>query len=156
MQNVIIYGMLLAVLIGATLFDLYRNIIPNKLILSGLIGWGLLVVIGWVNGPEHLLAGVAVAVTLLGIRWLGEVVYSRKGMGMGDVKLVFLIGLFLGWQVFWYLYLAIIVGGVWSLGALALKRADKKSKIAFAPFLLIGTCLGLTLLPFQAMYHLWY
>jgi len=74
---------------------------------------------------------------------------------MGDIKLLFLIGIYVGWQVFWFLYLAIMVGGLWALTGLALKKVHRTSRIAFAPFLLAGMCLGLTLVPFHMVWQWW-
>lgn len=63
-----------------------------------------------------------------------------KGMGFGDVKLTFNIGLLLGlWNGLYALYIGFISGGL--VGALILltKRGKLKSKIAFGPFLIFGT-----------------
>lgn len=62
-----------------------------------------------------------------------------KGMGFGDVKLTFNMGLVLGmWNGLYALYIGFISGGI--VGALILlsKRAKLKSKIAFGPFLVLG------------------
>ncbi|HKI44142.1 MAG TPA: A24 family peptidase [Balneolales bacterium] len=155
MHELIIYTAILTIIAAATLFDLNRHIIPNQLIIVGLALWIILFVIGWLDGPEDMAAGVAAGSLLLGIRWLGEFFFSKKGMGMGDIKLLFLIGLYLGWQVFWFLYLAIIIGGLWALAGLVLKKLQRTSRIAFAPFLFVGMCLGLTLLPFHMIWQWW-
>lgn len=73
-------------------------------------------------------------------------VHSR-GMGMGDVKLAGLLGLYLAWTG-WGAFAvgafgAFLVGGVYSVGLLVLRRAGRKSGIPFGPWMLVGAGLGI-------------
>lgn len=73
-------------------------------------------------------------------------VHSR-GMGMGDVKLAGLLGLYLAWTG-WGAFAvgafgAFLVGGVYSIGLLVLRRAGRKSGIPFGPWMLVGAALGI-------------
>lgn len=76
-------------------------------------------------------------------------------MGMGDVKLVFLIGLFLQWDVYWILYLAILCGGIWAIMGLSLRSLNQSPRLAFAPFLGIGILLNIFFLPLNKFLSLW-
>ncbi|WP_426976538.1 prepilin peptidase [Pseudarthrobacter sp. O4] len=73
------------------------------------------------------------------------------GMGFGDVKLAGVLGMylgFLGWpHVFAGTIAAFLLGGLWSLGLLALRRGTLKSSIPFGPFMLAGTAAAMVLLP---------
>ena len=69
---------------------------------------------------------------------------KEKWMGMGDVYLVILLGLFLGWpQIVLALFLAFFLGSLYGLAMLILGRKKMKSQIPFAPFLILGTLITL-------------
>ena len=64
------------------------------------------------------------------------------GMGFGDVKLAGVLGMYLGYlgwpHVFAGTFAAFLLGGMWSIGLLALRRGTLKSAIPFGPFMLAG------------------
>lgn len=67
-----------------------------------------------------------------------------KGMGFGDVKLGFLIGLLLGWpKTVIGLFLSFVIGAIIGIILILLKRKGMKSEVPFGPFLVLGTFLGL-------------
>lgn len=154
-EGFIVFAPLLVVLIIASLFDLKYGIIPNWIVLSGIAGWIVIAVSGGLDWMPSLLSAALSFSAILFIRWAGKKVFKNEGMGMGDAKLVFVIGLFLGWDAFWVLYLAILTGGIWSIAGLAINKLDRKSRLPYAPFLLAGAILGLFLLPFKVVYTLW-
>ncbi|HZI38124.1 MAG TPA: A24 family peptidase, partial [Acidimicrobiia bacterium] len=67
------------------------------------------------------------------------------GMGMGDVKLAFSLGLYLGWlgwgQVFLGGFLAFLLGAVVGVALIAMKIKSRKDFVPFGPFLALGTML---------------
>ncbi len=72
---------------------------------------------------------------------------SRAGMGGGDVKLAAVIGLVLAWHG-WTPFLigaasAFVLGAMYALALLALRRADRRTRIAFGPWMIIGAVIGL-------------
>lgn len=80
--------------------------------------------------------GVIVALPLLAVFLLTK----GKGMGFGDVKLTFCMGLLLGmWNGLYALYIAFVSGGIVGGIILLSRRGSLKSKIAFGPFLILGT-----------------
>ncbi len=88
---------------------------------------------------NNVLAGVGAGAFFL-IIWL---VTKRRGMGLGDVKLVFLMGLILGFpRIVVALYLAFLTGAGLGVILILLRRKNLKSKIAFGPFLIIGTVIA--------------
>jgi len=78
--------------------------------------------------------------SFLGILYL---VTKGKGIGFGDVKLAIFMGLFLGWpKIVVAMYLAFILGSIFGLVGIMLKKINRKSHIAFGPFLILGTIIA--------------
>ncbi|NMA60692.1 MAG: prepilin peptidase, partial [Firmicutes bacterium] len=64
------------------------------------------------------------------------VLISRGGMGMGDAKLMAMIGAFLGWKnVFFVLFWASVLGSIGGILFLYFTKQDRKTPIPFGPFL---------------------
>ncbi len=130
-----------AVLVAVAAIDLEHRIIPNRILLPAAawaLGAGLLVRQGEV--AELLIAGAAAFVLFL----LAALAYPA-GMGMGDVKLAGVLGLFLGREVGVALFAALILGSV--VGALIIARKGakegRKTAVPFGPFLALGGVLAL-------------
>jgi leader peptidase (prepilin peptidase)/N-methyltransferase len=127
---------LLLLLVPIALIDLDQQIIPNKL--TGL-GAVLALVIGALVDPgglpEQLIAGVAAGGFLL----LALLAYPA-GMGMGDVKLAGMLGLFLGRDVGVAMLFGLLSGVL--VGAVIMARKGtkegRKTKVPFGPFLAVG------------------
>ena len=67
-----------------------------------------------------------------------------KWVGFGDVKLVFLIGLFLGFpNVLVALFLSFFIGAIMGIGLIILGKKNLKSQVPFGPFLVMGTFIAL-------------
>ena len=102
----------------------------------------------FMTGPEALLGGrllavVGVALLLLAVRGLYKVVRGRQGMGLGDVKLLALIAAFLGFApAILALFLGVLAGAAYSIGLLALRRADGSSRVPLGTFLAAGGLLA--------------
>ncbi len=130
---------LFATLVAITVTDLERRIIPNRILLvSAGIAIGLGTAIDPSGEPERLLAGLAAGALLL----LIAIVYPR-GMGMGDVKLVAVMGLYLGRAVAPALLIGIAAGAVLGVAMiLARGSAARKQAIPFGPFLALGGVVG--------------
>jgi leader peptidase (prepilin peptidase) / N-methyltransferase len=87
-----------------------------------------------------LVAGLAAA----GIFFLIVYLSQETWMGMGDVKLVFLLGLFLGiFKTVVALFLAFEIGAVVGVLLIIFGKAKMKTALPFGPFLIIGTVLSL-------------
>ena len=117
--------------------DLHYHIIPDAVIviLTGVIFAKLLLEANLVALAQNFAGGLLLA-GILGSLYLAT---KGKGMGLGDVKLAFPIGLLLGpIQGFLALYLAFIFGGLWGGLLLLTGKRKLKSMIAFGPFLILG------------------
>ncbi|GMA25901.1 hypothetical protein GCM10025864_36600 [Luteimicrobium album] len=76
------------------------------------------------------------------------------GLGRGDVKLAWLVGLPLAWAGWGVLatgvLLAFLLGGLWSVALLVARRAHRKTAVAFGPFMLAGALFAIVLAPLAA------
>lgn len=86
--------------------------------------------------PEQLMAAAAAL-----IFFLIPALIAKKGMGMGDVKLAGVMGLYLGWAVFPAILIALVAGTL--IGVLVMAKAGvkdgRKTAIPFGPFLALGS-----------------
>lgn len=102
----------------------------------------------FMTGPEALIGGRLVAVVgaallLLAVRELYKRVRGRPGMGLGDVKLLALIAAFLGFApAILALFIGVVSGAAYSIGLLALRRANGSSRVPFGAFLAAGGLLA--------------
>ncbi|MDR3583029.1 MAG: prepilin peptidase [Candidatus Pacebacteria bacterium] len=76
--------------------------------------------------------------------WLMARVSREKWMGMGDAWLVLLLGLILGWpRILLALFLAFLIGSIYGIMLIAVGKYTLKSRVPFAPFLVLGTLIAL-------------
>jgi len=145
-----IYSAFICGLIVATFVDFDFRIIPDEISLGG-IAAGL--VISFIypvlhHAPIHVLGlresffGVIVGG---GVLWLlgvfGDLIFKKESMGGGDVKLLAMIGAFLGWKIaLLSLPLASLIGAVVGI---IIKIRTKESVIAFGPYLSMGAIIGI-------------
>ncbi|MCL2016724.1 MAG: prepilin peptidase [Defluviitaleaceae bacterium] len=95
----------------------------------------------WQNVTIGMLTG---ALPLFIIDRLTLILLKKDGFGYGDVKLMGVAGLFLGWQLILVAYLfAFAAGGIFGAFLLITHRAKQGDYIAFAPFLSVGIVLAL-------------
>ncbi|MDP2182437.1 MAG: prepilin peptidase [Actinomycetota bacterium] len=88
------------------------------------------------------LIGVALgAGPSLGIALVYEVVRKRQGFGMGDVKLLATLGIYLGPYALMTLVIGSFIGAVWGVGASVGSGEGASTKIPFGPFLAAGAVL---------------
>jgi leader peptidase (prepilin peptidase) / N-methyltransferase len=87
---------------------------------------------------RSLLAGVVLLAVYLGLALL-----RRSGLGMGDVKLAGLLGLFLGWlgwpQVAVGTLATFVLGGLWAAVLLLARRSGRDDSYPFGPWMMLGT-----------------
>jgi leader peptidase (prepilin peptidase) / N-methyltransferase len=130
-----------AVLVPVAFIDLDHRIIPNRILLPGaIVGAALVAAIAPDDLLEHLIAAVAAGGFLL----LAVIAYPA-GMGMGDVKLAAVMGLYLGRSVGPAMLAGLLAGTLVGVGIMARKgmRAGRKTAVPFGPFLALGGVVGL-------------
>src|SRR4051812_2441709 len=124
-----------AMLIAVAFIDLQHKIVPNKIMLPAAV-WGLVTALAFRThmAPELLIAGAGAFTFFL----LAALVHP-KGMGMGDVKLAGVMGLYLGKLVIPALLIAFLVGSVLGIGLVMRYGArSRKVGVPFAPFMAFG------------------
>jgi leader peptidase (prepilin peptidase)/N-methyltransferase len=149
--SIVLGLVLVGILVPVALIDLDHRIIPNKITLPASVA---AVAIGLILRPsavpEQLIAGAAAGGFLLAFLLL----YPR-GMGMGDVKLAAVLGLFLGREVAVAILTAVLAGTL--VGGFIMARSGvsegRKTAVPFGPFLALGGVVALLAGP--AIVH-WY
>jgi leader peptidase (prepilin peptidase)/N-methyltransferase len=132
----LLFGCMLIVLF---FIDLRHRILPNPITVGGTIVGFLLSFVappGWFSSLIGLVIGglipLALAEAYLRLR-------KVEGLGMGDVKMLALIGAFLGWQlVLLTLALASILGSLVGVAMIVTRRGDMKYALPFGTFLAIA------------------
>jgi len=140
----LIYAVFFSALVVITFIDLDIQIIPDVISLPGIVA-GLAVSHWLPQGAISSLVGVLVGG---GFFWLvaevGFRVLKQEAMGGGDIKLIAMIGAFVGWQgVLLTIFLASLAGSAVGLSFMAFKGWGRKTPIPFGPFLALGAVLAL-------------
>jgi leader peptidase (prepilin peptidase) / N-methyltransferase len=129
-----------ATLAAITLTDLELRVIPNRVLLvSAVAGAALAAGLDPSSLPERAIAAAAAG----GLLFAVALAYPR-GMGMGDVKLAAVMGLYLGRSVAPALLIAFAAGSLFGLALIARDGAGaRKRAVPFGPFLALGGVVGL-------------
>jgi len=128
-----------ASLIVITFIDVTHRIIPDVISLPGIV-LGFLFSLRGEPGPVSSFIGILIGGgILLTVAWAYEVSTGREGMGGGDIKLLGMIGAFLGWQsVPFTMLVSSLTGSVVGVTLMWWTRSDTKYAIPFGPFLALG------------------
>jgi leader peptidase (prepilin peptidase)/N-methyltransferase len=144
------YGILVSALIVATFVDFEIQEIPNEVTLGGLVvGLGLGLAFpslfgeisrrsSFLNSALGALAGAA-SIYLMG--FFGELVFKKEAMGGGDVKLMAMIGAFLGWKfIMLTFFIAPLFG---SIVGIVLKIKEGRQTIPYGPYLSLAALVSI-------------
>lgn len=149
----IAFAFLMTILIAVFFIDIDHRIIPDELVIAGIVGGVVLLLYNFFNpmaqifGDNKWWTPVAGFFSgsgfLLLVALLGLLIYKTDdAMGMGDVKLMAPIGLFLGWRLcLEALFISVVLAGFISVMLILLRIKKKKDTIPFGPFIVIGTFL---------------
>ncbi len=135
------YLIFVSALLVISFIDIDHRIIPDNISLPGiLLGFlaSFLLPLHWYESLLGILGGGGV---ILAVGYLGELVFKKEAMGGGDVKLLAMIGAFLGWKL---ALLTIFFGSL--VGAaigVVMKLFTGDDYIPFGPFLSIGALAAL-------------
>jgi leader peptidase (prepilin peptidase)/N-methyltransferase len=146
-----------SLIIPLVFIDLFHKILPNVITYPGFVVafilrlfvpgpsrlTGLRLVTGLQNLPEWAVSALAALVGAAvgaGIIWAIRAAYFRargvEGMGLGDVKMMLLVGAYLGWQLSLItIFVASLGGSLIGLMVIGLKRGSMKTQIPFGVFL---------------------
>jgi leader peptidase (prepilin peptidase)/N-methyltransferase len=136
----LVFTALLIVLFGT---DLDTQRLPNVVTLPG-IGVGLAFSVFLQPGFVAAIVGAALgAAILLALRWAWKRLTGVEGMGLGDVKMLAMIGAFLGWQqVPVVLFLASLWGALVGVALSMAGRRSLQSRLPFGTFLAVAAYLA--------------
>ena len=163
------YVIFLFCLVVVTFIDIEHMIIPNAITIPGIfIGivygvmrtdWGNLTIfltdsnshlykVASIIGSQPVFDSIFGAILGGGLLYLIALLYliirKKEGMGMGDVKLLAMIGAFLGWKSIIYVTLiSSVLGTIVGLAIIFYKRGDIKYALPFGPFLSLAAALYL-------------
>lgn len=136
MIKVMLYTLMIAILAVIALKDIKTRIIDQGMLAALLaVGVGLII-----TDDELTILSSTAAMTVV-VLLLGMVrFFSKKSMGIGDIKLCAAVAFCLGVErTFSMLIISVILCGITGLLLLLLKKVDKNWEIPFAPFVLLGT-----------------
>ena len=132
-------------------YDLKHYIIPDRVIYPAILVSGIWYLVSGnytkydIPNTIYQIPDVMFAAIVASAFFLSIVIITKgKGMGGGDIKLAFLMGLILGWPVIVFsVFLAFISGSVVGIYLMLTGKKKMKSMIPFGPFLIFGTFVGL-------------
>jgi leader peptidase (prepilin peptidase)/N-methyltransferase len=139
------YFTFVAALIVITVIDLYHQIIPDVISIPG-IGVGLLsaLVLPHITFFNSLIGMILGGGSLFIVATLYRWLFKREGMGGGDVKLLAMIGAFLGWEsVIVTIISSSLIGSIIGIIIIIFKGKNFKYAIPFGPFLSLGAVITL-------------
>ncbi|MFN4181865.1 MAG: prepilin peptidase [bacterium] len=144
------YIYFLCVMLALFFIDLEQGIIPDAISYPSLgVGFiGRFLFFPWYSSLLNgVLGGIFYAGVIAGIRWVGTKIFGREAMGVGDIYMAGIIGLFLGWRLsIPSLFLAFLAGGAYAFPLLLSQWLRWKyrpyQEVKFAPFLALGAVLS--------------
>lgn len=141
------YLVFFAALLAVTAIDVEHFIVPNRIVVATLaVSLPLLTVAAALDGDWGRLFIALVGASAAGGSLLVVNLISPRGMGMGDVKLAVVLGLFLGWinlaHVLLGLFLGFLLGALGGVLLMVLGRRSRSDHLPFAPFLAGGAVLA--------------
>ncbi|MHC1698480.1 MAG: A24 family peptidase [Geobacteraceae bacterium] len=137
-------------LVVITFIDLEHQIIPDSISLPGIVVgfissffifdlYYASVILGWKNSLIGIVAGGG---SLLLVAYGYQLLTKKEGMGGGDIKLLAMMGAFLGWKsIPFIIFTSSLFGSVVGLTLMAIRKKDSQLPIPFGPFLAFGALL---------------
>jgi leader peptidase (prepilin peptidase) / N-methyltransferase len=145
-----------AILVAITFIDLDHQIIPDVISLPGIVlGFICSFLLPWVSWSDSLLGILLGGGSLFLVASGYELLTKKEGMGGGDIKLLAMIGAFLGWRsVLPIIFFSSVLGTLVGVSAMLIKKADGKLAIPFGPFLSTGAIIYLLWGPLIVRWYL--
>lgn len=147
--KIVRYVVLIAFLVPVSAIDYEKKIIPNRILLV-MTGIRVMLLIGDLLVYEEY--RTELVTSAFGGMAVGFVIFlfayflSRKSIGLGDVKLIAVIGFYVGLTQIWTVIVAgLLMAGIFSCVQLVRKKVTMKDYIPLAPFLSAGTILTMLL-----------
>ena len=130
----------IAALLVITFIDIDHRIIPDVISLPGIpMGFAASLFVSSIHYLDSIIGILVGGGSLLIVAWVYNLLTKKEGMGGGDIKLLAMIGAFIGWKgVLLTIFLSSAIGTVSGLLLMLRSRKTMKMAIPFGPFLSIG------------------
>lgn len=129
--------------------DYQKHIIPNKLVLIGIIvriPYIIIEMMRYTGDFVPMIKDIFYAIILVLIIFILCVLVMKTGIGMGDIKLLFVMGLYQGISgLFSSLFMSLLITFFISIYLLIARKKTKKDMLPFAPPLLLGTLISIAI-----------
>ncbi len=141
----LIYCLFFSSLVLVTFIDLSHRIIPDVITLPGMVIGVIAASTVLPPGPVSSLTGLFLGGGLFYlVAVLSLALLKKEGMGGGDIKLIAMIGAFLGWKgMLLTIFLAALSGTVIGLSLILIQGRSRAEPIPFGPFLAMGAAISL-------------
>jgi len=142
---------LAAISVALAVIDIDVHRLPDAIVLPSYpVAAVLLALASWDVGVDYdgaALLRAAVGGAALFVLYLALVLAHPRGMGLGDLKLAGILGMYLGWVGWGALavgaFAAFLLGGVFGIVLMLVGRAGRKTKVPFGPWMLVGAAVGI-------------
>ncbi|MBN2427287.1 MAG: prepilin peptidase [Deltaproteobacteria bacterium] len=141
----LVYSLFVALLIVITFIDLDLQIIPDVISLPGIVvGFLCSFLIPWLPWTDSLLGIILGGGSLFLVAAVYKMLTKIDGMGGGDIKLLAMIGAFIGWKaILPVIFISSMVGCLVGIPLMLLKGSGTRLAIPFGPFLALGAVIYL-------------
>ena len=131
------YSLLTLSLIVIALIDYDTTDVYSSVVYSGMVV-GIVFIIIEATIYSHSISNYIIG-GLIGLGVIGLIYLLTGGMGIGDIEIAVLCGLFLGWKLeIYFLLISFVIGGAIAVTLIALKKKSKDEYIPLGPSLAIG------------------
>lgn len=136
-----------AVAVALAFIDLDTHRLPDVIVVPSIVvSLGLLSASALVDHEPQRISRALLGAGILFSAYLVLWIIYPSGMGLGDVKLAAVLGMYMGWIGWGTLivggFAAFLLGGAYAVGLLATGRANRKSGIPFGPWMVVGAATG--------------
>jgi leader peptidase (prepilin peptidase)/N-methyltransferase len=140
------FGFLIAVSARLMLIDIDTHLLPSGILYRAIAVAVPLLVLAAFNDPTGSIGTMFLGALIMWALMKTLEVLSRGDLGGGDVRLALLLGLYTGWLSLENVAIAVVAGfaaaGLFALALVVLRRAGRRTHIAFGPFLIAGALLA--------------
>lgn len=153
----LVFWILVGLLVVISFIDLDHQIIPDIISLPGIpLGFLLTFLVPWLSWRDSLLGILVGGGSLACVAGVYYLVTRTEGMGMGDIKLLAMLGAFMGWKaILPIIFLGSLVGSLIGVPLMLIKGSNGKLAIPFGPFLSLGAVIYLLWGPFLWAWYLY-
>ncbi len=136
----LIYFIFIACLLVITFVDLDHRIIPDVITLPGIpVFFVMALAVPDVTLKDSLIGLLIGGGSLWAVAFIYKLVTGKDGMGGGDIKLLAMMGVLIGWQgVLFTIFISSAIGSVTGLLVMLVQKGNMKLAVPFGPFLAIG------------------